>query len=713
MDAPATREIPDTVRRTCLPNRPGGHVNPVRPHLLARAVLLALLVPMLSVAATAPAAKPAAPALAAAGDNAPFYTGKPTGAAFAAIQKQRLVRARAAVAKLLAVKGPRTIANTLEPFNEAQRLLDMAGSQSGLIQEAHPDKATREVAEKASQAISAYATELALNHDLYEAISALDVSAADAPTQFLVKRMLRDFHLAGVDKDAATRAKIAVLNDSLVLIGQEFGRNIRDDKSTVQCTLADLDGLPADYIAAHQPGADGKITLTVDYTDYLPVMQYAKSDDLRHRIYLAFQNRAWPANIGVLDRMRARRYELAQLAGFPDWADYVTADKMVGSAANARDFIDRVVAASDDRQAREYKELLTFKQKTEPTATAVNFWEYPYLREQLRKSDYNFDSQTIRPYLPYDRVEAGVLDIASKLFDVQFKRVYNVPVWHPSVECFELWNDGKLAGRFYLDMHPRANKYKHAAQFGIRTGIAGKQIPEAALICNLQGGKPGDPGLCDFDDVDTFLHEFGHLMHTMFASQGRWTGISGISTEQDFVEAPSQMLEEWMRSPEVLATFAKQYQTGEPIPADLVRQMNRANSFGKGLDVRRQMVYAGLSLGCYDKDPSADRTDDLTSALVKKYQPFPFIDGTHFQCAFGHLDGYSAVYYTYMWSLVISKDLFSQFDKDHLLAPGVAKRYRDTVLAPGGSKPAAQLVTDFLGRPFNEQAWKKWLDSNE
>ena len=698
-------------------------MNPVRPHLLARAVLLALLVPMLSVAAPAPAAKPAAPAKpavaavasspAAVGDNAPFYTGKPVGPAFAAIQKQRLTRARAQVAKLLAVTGPRTIENTLVPFNEAQRLLDMAGSQSGLMQEVHPDKATRTAAEKASQAVSAYATELSLNHKLFEAISALDVSGADAPTQYLVKRTLRDFHLAGVDKDEATRAKITALNDSLVLIGQDFANNIRSDKSTVQCTVAELDGLPADYIAAHKPGADGRITLTVDYTDYLPAMQYAKSDDLRHRLYMAFQNRAWPANIGVLDRMRSRRFELAQLAGFPDWADYITADKMVGSAANARDFIDRVVTASSDRQAREYQQLLAFKQKTEPAATAVNFWEYQYLREQLRKADYNFDSQAIRPYLPYDRVKAGVLDIASKLFDVQFKRVYNVPVWHPSVECYELWDGGKLAGRFYLDMHPRANKYKHAAQFGIRSGIAGRQIPEAALICNLQGGKAGDPGLCDFDDVDTFFHEFGHLMHTMFASHGRWSGIAGISTEQDFVEAPSQMLEEWMRSPEVLATFAKQYQTGEPIPADLVRQMNRANSFGKGLDVRRQMVYAGLSLGCYDKDPASVGTDELTSALVKKYQPFPFIDGTHFQCAFGHLDGYSAVYYTYMWSLVISKDLFSQFDKDHLLAPGVAKRYRDTVLAPGGSKPAAELVSDFLGRPFNEQAWKKWLDSNE
>jgi thimet oligopeptidase len=262
-------------------------------------------------------------------------------------------------------------------------------------------------------------------------------------------------------------------------------------------------------------------------------------------------------------------------------------------------------------------------------------------------------------------------------------------------------------------MHPRDNKYNHAAQFDIRTGIAGRQIPEAALVCNLAGGEPGDPGLCDYNDVNTFFHEFGHLLHTMFAGRQKWAGISGIRTEQDFVEAPSQMLEEWMRSPEVLATFAKHYQTNEPIPAALVRQMNRANDFGKGLQVRRQMVYAGLSLGYYDRDPSKVGNDELMKQLVTEYQPFPFPEGTHFECAFGHLDGYSAVYYTYMWSLVIAKDMFAQFDSDHLLAPGVAKRYREAVLAPGGSKPAAVLVQDFLGRPFNEAAWKKWLDSDQ
>ena len=670
--------------------------------LVAVAGLLAVLAPLASAATAVPAA-----------DVVPFWTGKPNAPAFKLRIEKRLANAKAAQEKLLAAKGPRTLTNTLEPFDEIARQLDMAGSQSGLMEEVSPDSATRATAEGLSQEISKFVTDLSLNRKVYDAISALDLVGTDAETQYYVERTLRDFRLSGVDKDESTRARIKKIQEELVLVSQEFGRNIREDKSSVTCTPAELEGLPQDYIDRHKPGADDRVTLTMEYPDYIPVITYAKSDDLRRRMYLAYQNRAFPKNIEVLDRMRQKRYELALALGFTNYADCVMADKMVGSAANARAFIDRVVSASNERQQREYAQLLARKQKDVPGATTVNFWEAPYFSEQVRKSDYAFDSQQLRPYLPYDQVKKGVLDVTARLFGVEFKRVPDAPVWDPSVECYELFDGGKLAGRFYLDMHPRPNKFNHAAQFGIRNGLAGRQIPEAALVCNLPGGEPGDPGLCEYDDLNTFFHEFGHLLHTMFAGQRRWMGTAGISTEHDFVEAPSQMLEEWVKSPEVLASFAKDPKTGEVIPADLVKRMNRANGFGRGLGVRRQMVYAGTSLGCYDRDPAGVSTDQLLSDLVKQYQPFPFVDGTHFQCAFGHLDGYSAVYYTYMWSLVIAKDLFSKFDKANMLAPGAATTYRQAVLAAGGSKPAAQLVRDFLGRDFNEQAWKAWLDSTE
>ncbi len=676
--------------------------------LLVLAAPLALLAFSHAPVVAATPARTAAPT-----DNAPFWTGRPSPAAFKARQQARLTAAKASIAKLLAVKGPRTLANTLTPYDEALRQLDMMGSQSNLISEVHPDSATRSVGEKLVQEASAYGTELSLNHDVYNALAALDLSGVDAQTRHYVTRTLRDFRLAGVDKDDATREKIRKLSDEIVEIGQEFGRNIREDKRPFQVDASALTGLPQDFVDRHKAGADGKITLTVDYPDAVPVFTYASNEALRKQMYMEYNNRAFPKNVEVLDRMRQKRHELATLLGFSNWADCVTADKMVGSAANAHSFIDRVVAASADRQAREYQQLLARKKKDDPSATAVNFWENTYYSEQVRKSDYNFDSQSVRPYFPYEAVKEGVLSTTSKIFGVEFKRVPNAPVWHPSVECWEMWDGGKLAGRFYLDMHPREGKYNHAAQFDVRTGIEGRQVPEATLVCNFPGGDPGDPGLMEYSDVTTFFHEFGHLLHNMFAGHQHWVGIGGIRTEQDFVEAPSQMLEEWVRSPEVLATFAKHYQTHEPIPAELVKQMNRANDFGKGLLVRRQMVYAGTSLGYYDKDPASINTTDYMKSLVEKYQPYPFVEGTHFQCAFGHLDGYSAVYYTYMWSLVIAKDLFAQFDRSKLLEPGVATKYRMAVLAPGGSKPAAELVSDFLGRPFDERAWKHWLDSDD
>src|SRR5437867_9647004 len=246
---------------------------------------------------------------------------------------------------------------------------------------------------------------------------------------------------------------------------------------------------------------------------------------MRRRMYMAYQNRAYPKNMDVLDRMRQKRFELALALGFTNYADCVMADKMAGNAATARAFIDRVVAASGDRHQREYAQLLARKQKDQPGATVVNFWEFPYYSEQVRKSDYAFDSQDMRPYLPYQQVKQGVLDVAAKLFGVEFKQVQDAPVWDPSVECWELYDGGKLAGRFYLDMHPRKDKYSHAAQFDVRTGVAGRQIPEAALICNFPGGDPGDPGLMEHGDVQTFFHEFGHLLHNMLAGRRRWVGI--------------------------------------------------------------------------------------------------------------------------------------------------------------------------------------------
>jgi thimet oligopeptidase len=315
----------------------------------------------------------------------------------------------------------------------------------------------------------------------------------------------------------------------------------------------------------------------------------------------------------------------------------------------------------------------------------------------------------MRSYFEYSKVKAGVLAITARLFGLSYRRVPSAPVWHSEVEAYDVLSGDRLLGRIFLDMHPRENKYKHYAQFTLVNGVAGRRLPEGVLMCNFP--RPGvEPALMEHDGVRTFFHEFGHLLHHVLGGHTRWAGISGVATEWDFVEAPSQMLEEWVWDVPVLQSFARHHKTGEPIPASLVEKAKRADEYGKGLWVRQQMFYAATSLQFHARDPRGLDTTKLMAELQDRYTPFKYVDGTYFHESFGHLDGYSAIYYTYMWSLVIAKDLFSEFASAGLLDPAVASRYRKAILEPGGGKPAAALVEDFLGRPYDFRAYQSWLD---
>jgi thimet oligopeptidase len=316
----------------------------------------------------------------------------------------------------------------------------------------------------------------------------------------------------------------------------------------------------------------------------------------------------------------------------------------------------------------------------------------------------------MRPFFEYGRVKEGVLALTARLFGLRYERVGDAPLWHPDVEVYDVWEGEQRLGRFFLDMHPREGKYKHAAQFTLATGKRGVRAPQGALLCNFP--KPGaEPALMQHRDVETFFHEFGHLLHHILGGRTRWAGLSGVRTEWDFVEAPSQMLEEWSWDADALATFARHCETGEVLPRERVVRMKAAEEFGKGLWVRQQMYYAALSLELYRNPPSGLDIDELSRSLQERYTPFRPVAGTHFHLSFGHLDGYSAIYYTYMWSLVIAKDLFTEFQQQGLMNPSPAARYRRLVLEPGGSQEAAGLVRDFLGRDFNFQAYQRWLDA--
>jgi len=638
------------------------------------------------------------------------WASKPDLAGFEKMVTDRLAAAQTSIDQVTAVKGARTIDNMLVPFDEAVRQINTSIYLSSLILQVHPDAKFRDSATNMVSKASAAQTALALNRDVYQALSSLDVSKSDAATQYYVKRQLLEFKLAGVDKDDATRTQLKKLNEDLTNEQSGFDRNISDDQKKVEVTDAkELDGLPQDFIDHHRPGADGKIIITTNYPDALPVLKFSKSDDLRRRLFLAFQTRAYPKNKEVLESMMKTRYQIATILGYSSWADYNAADKMIQQGENIADFIQKVDEAARPVTQREFGMLLAEKRKTDPSATEVGDYENGYLNELVRRAQYNFDSQLVRPYLPFNEVRQGILDTAATLFHVTFKREENVPSWDPAVETWDVIDSGKTIGRFYLDMHPRPGKFSHAEMAPVLDGILGKQLPEAILVCNFPAPTADDPGLMEYGDVVTFFHEFGHLMHHILGGQQRWAGISGISMEGDFVEAPSQMLEKWMHSPQVLASFARHYKTREPIPAELVVRMNRASAFGRAGWVSQQDTYTAISYDIYKTRPENVDLDAVAAANQKKYTPFTALPGTHMYTAFGHLGGYSSAYYTYLWDKVIAEDFFSQFDHNNLLAGEAPMRYRHTVLQPGGSVSANTLVKNFLGREQNMDAFQKWM----
>jgi len=638
-----------------------------------------------------------------------IWAAQPDVSAFEKIENDRLAAGERAIATLLAVTGPRTIENTLVPFDEAVHQNNSAGYFAGLMEQVHPDATFRDHATAMLTKVSAAQTAIALNHDVYNALAALDLSKADATTKYYVQHQLLEFRLAGVDKDDATRARLKKLNDQATEQQSMFDRNISDGQKVVEADPSELDGLPQDYIDRHKPGADGKVRITTDYPDAYPVFTFAKSDSLRRRVSLAFNTRAYPKNQEVLTNLMKTRYEIATLLGFSSWADYNAADKMIAKGHNIADFIQQVNDASRALAQREFEMLLAEKQKTTPGAKEIWSYEAAYLSELVRRTKYDFDSQSVRPYFPFTEVKQGILDTAADLFHVSFQQEPNVPSWDPAVETWIVIDSGKPVGRFYLDMHPRPGKFSHAEMAPVLDGIRGKQLPEAILVCNFPVPTATDAGLMDYGDVETFFHEFGHLMHHILGGQQQWAGISGITMESDFVEAPSQMLEEWIRSPQVLAKFARHYKTGEPIPAELVARMNRASAFGRGGWVGRQNSYSAISYDIYKTKPEDVDLDKVTLDDARRYTLFTPLPETHVWASFGHLGGYSSAYYTYLWDKVIAEDFFLQFDHKNLLAGDAPMRYRRVVLEPGGSMSANDLVKNFLGRPQNITALQHWM----
>lgn len=590
--------------------------------------------------------------------------------------------------------------DALELWDQACVLLAHAEQLASAISEVHPEEPVRRACTDLYNACVRERLARDSDPELFAALAGTAVPA-DPEAAYARELALADFRLQGAHLDASTRAQLAEINAAIAASSTEFSEHIREAVGRIRVPASALDGLPADYIAAHPADPEGMVTVTTDYPDLAPFLDMSTDRAARRALVEADYARAYPENDAVLARLLDLRARKAELLGFPDFPDYAVATMMMPSGDAIGDFIAEVDAAARPAGLRDRERLLARMREDYPDATELTAADNRFYTEVLRRELYGVDPLEVRRYLDFGKVRDGILDLTARLFGIAYVRV-DAPAWHADVTAYEVLDGGERIGRIRLDMHPREGKFGHMACFPLVHGMEGRHLPEAALVCNFPRG------LMTFDDLETFLHEFGHLLHTVFSGKGRHARLAGLSEagEWDFVEAPSQLLEEWAYSPAVLREFCTD-QDGVPIPVTLVEALRASRDLCAGLLTCRQLAYAVLSYRLHRDHPrDIAPVAQAIEADLDVRDPIP---GTRQYCSFGHLTGYSACYYTYQWSLSIAKDLFTAFDPEDLLDPEVARRYRETVLAPGGSRPAAQLIEDFLGRPYSTRAYADWL----
>jgi thimet oligopeptidase len=586
----------------------------------------------------------------------------------------------------------------LQVWNDACIALANAFAATSLMSSVHPDHAVVELAEEIEVEARRFSNDLHLDRAVFEQLASVRRDALDGGARRMLDDALRDFRRGGVELDPAGRDRLSDLNERETELGQAFGRNIRDGRREALVPESALDGLPADFVESHPPDAEGRVPITTAYPDVHPFLTHSRDADARRAVAMEFFNLAWPENDQVLGDLLRLRDEKARLLGYAGWPDFDAEVKMIRGGAEIEKFIDRITAESHDVAQRDLAVLL--ERAGREGIEQIDLSSSRYCFEAVRREQYGVDAQEVRRYFDFARVHQGLLDVTAALFGITYEPV-DVATWHPEVTSYDVHLEGTRIGRIHLDLHPRDGKYNHAAQFDLVPGVRARQLPEGVLVCNF------NRGLMEHQEVVTLFHEFGHLMHHVLAGRHEWVRFSGVATEWDFVEAPSQMLEEWAWDASVLQLFARDAE-GNSIPTELVERMRAADEFGKAFLARTQMFYAALSYRFHLEVPA-----DLTKRLFELYPQYSLVEpleGTHFHAGFGHLAGYTSAYYTYMWSLVIAKDLFSAFDPEDLMDAEVARRYRDAVLAPGGSKDAADLVADFLGRPYDTEAFSAWLN---
>lgn len=620
--------------------------------------------------------------------------------------------------KILAISNTdRTFDNTMVKMDDIYVAIESVWSPGYLMGSTHTNKDIRDEGLASSQTIQKYMTDLALDEDLYNAVVAYSKSKeaqqlAGYKKKFIDDTLL-DYKRSGFSLPKVKRDKVKKIFNELADLGLAFNKNISEYQDTLFVSAIEIEGLPENY-QKERLQTNGSYAIDMSYPSYVPFMDYAISGDVRKKLKFKFNNRAVDSNLDVLNNIIRKRRELVDVLGYESYAEYRTEDRMAKNPQNVWDFENDLKDKLRAKGEMDIAEMLKIKSsRTGTNADVIHVWEAGFYENLVLKENFNLDPEEVRQYFEFNNVTEGLFTVYQQLFNVKFKKVENPSVWHEDVLMYEVFDRStkEMIGRFYLDMFPRANKYGHAAAFSVTMGkmtADGYQLPATALVCNFPKPTEFQPSLLTHDNVETYFHEFGHLVHGVL-TQAPLMSYAGTSVARDFVEAPSQMLENWVWQKESLSLFAKHYKTGDVISDALLNRMIAAKNVNSGTKALQQVYYGVLDFTLHDGyDPDGDvSTTEIVAQLQNEITFYPYQDGTHMEAAFGHLNGYGAAYYGYKWSEVYAQDMFSIFEEKGIMNAEQGMRYRKIILEKGGMEEPLMLVKEFLGRDSNSDAFMR------
>ena len=631
--------------------------------------------------------------------------------------KERTVAGLKALAAMPAAY--RTFSNTPQALEQILWGLNDETASDTFLKDVSLSSAVRQAASDCQVLLNKLIIDVFMGEDLYAAVKAYadKNEALEGEDKKLLKKQLLDFKRNGLMLHPDKRADLKKIKQEIVELEEKFHKNLGEVKASLLLSQDELEGLPEDYINRLEK-ENGRYRVTIDYPDYFPFMDNAKNADGRRRLEALFNNKAADANPPLLMQTLRLRREAARMLGYKTHADYILEERMGQTPQTVQSFIDNLVKKLQPFAQKELKTLVELKNRElgGKSDQVVHYWDWRYYDNQLVKARYQVDKEKIKDYFPMETVIDGMFTVYQKLLEVKFKLVRGAATWHPDVKLYEITDagGGEPVAYFYMDMFPREGKYKHAAAFtlvkGRRLADGSYQKPVSAMVANFNKPSPGRPSLLkhgEHEEVETLFHEFGHIMHQTLtkAKHGRF---SGSDTARDFVEAPSQMLENWVWSPEIIAMISGHYKDrSKKLPPELLEKMMAAKNVDVGLKSLRQLFFASLDMNYHAQSKIKD-TAAVWAKLQGKISLIPMSPDTRPDAGFGHImGGYDSGYYGYMWSNVYAQDMFSRFEAEGILNATLGKRYRKTILEPGSSKEEMDLLRDFLGREPNERAFLK------